>query len=120
MQVGLRQGLIDAALVGPKGTTTLQHQCDPLEWRAFSRDMGLAQQRPAARHHGPPVLTARVAPPHASLRPILGNMTGDIEFDGGPMSALGPKQTYAPQKGMSALTPKATSNATYAMSAKGQ
>jgi hypothetical protein len=30
----------------------------------------------------------------------------------GPMSALGQKQTFAPQKVMSALPPKATSNAT--------
>jgi len=51
--------------------------------------MGLAQQRPAARHDGPPVLTAPVAPPHASLRLILANMIVDIELDGGPMSALG-------------------------------
>jgi hypothetical protein len=32
------------------------------------------------------------------------------------MSALGQKQTFAVQKGMSALPPKATSNATYEMS----
>jgi len=36
------------------------------------------------------------------------------------MSALGQKQTCAPQKAMSALRPKATSNATYGMSAKSQ
>jgi hypothetical protein len=36
-----------------------------------------------------------------------------------PMSALGQKQTFAPQNVMSALPPKATSNATYGMSAKG-
>jgi putative NADH-flavin reductase len=36
------------------------------------------------------------------------------------MSALGQKQTFAPQKVMSALPPKATSNATYGMSAKGR
>src|SRR5262245_32943320 len=35
------------------------------------------------------------------------------------MSALGQKPTYAVQNGMSALPPKATSNATYEMSAKG-
>jgi len=33
------------------------------------------------------------------------------------MSALGQKQTCAMQKGMSALPPKATLNATYGMSA---
>jgi hypothetical protein len=33
---------------------------------------------------------------------------------------FGSKQTFAAQKRMSALSPKATSNATYAMSAKGQ
>src|SRR5262245_33877095 len=112
MQVRLRQGLINAALVGPKGTTTLQHQCNPLERRAFSRDMGLAQQRPAARHHGPPMLTARVATPPASLRFILGNMIADIELDGGPMSALGQKRTCAVHQPMSALPLKATPNAT--------
>src|SRR5262249_41653918 len=37
-----------------------------------------------------------------------------------PMSALGQKRTFAPQKVMSALPPKATSNATYGMTAKGQ
>src|SRR5262245_6165767 len=36
------------------------------------------------------------------------------------MSALGQKQTYAVQKGMSALPSIATSNATYGVSAKGQ
>jgi hypothetical protein len=36
------------------------------------------------------------------------------------MSALGHKQTCAVQEPMSALPPKATSNATYAMSATGQ
>src|SRR5262249_26105005 len=36
------------------------------------------------------------------------------------MSALGQKQTFAAQKAMSALPPKATSNATCGMSAKGQ
>ena len=36
------------------------------------------------------------------------------------MSALGQKQTCALQGPMSALPPKATSNATYGMSAKGQ
>src|SRR5215471_3528575 len=36
------------------------------------------------------------------------------------MSALGQKQTFAMRKGMSALPPKATSNATYGMSALGQ
>jgi hypothetical protein len=35
------------------------------------------------------------------------------------MSALGQKQTFATQKVMSALPLKATSNATYGMSAKG-
>ena len=34
------------------------------------------------------------------------------------MSALGQKRTYAVQTGLSALPPKATSNATYGMSAK--
>src|SRR5262249_11455647 len=57
MQIGLRQGLINAALIGPKGAAALQHQCDPLKRRALSRDMGLAQQRLMARHHGPPVVT---------------------------------------------------------------
>src|SRR6516164_4228375 len=52
MQIGLRQGLINAALIGAKGTAALQHQCDPLERRALSRDMGLAQQRLTARHYG--------------------------------------------------------------------
>jgi hypothetical protein len=36
------------------------------------------------------------------------------------MSALGQKRTCAVHKLMSALPPKATSNATYGMSAKGQ
>src|SRR5262245_12757466 len=36
------------------------------------------------------------------------------------MSALGQKRTYAVQNGMSALPPKATSNATFGTSAKGQ
>src|SRR5262245_43930886 len=36
------------------------------------------------------------------------------------MSALGQKQTYAVHKRMSGLPPKATSNATYGMSALGQ
>jgi hypothetical protein len=34
-------------------------------------------------------------------------MNGDIELDGGPMSALGQKQTFALQNAMSAVTPKA-------------
>src|SRR5262245_8951248 len=62
--------------------------------------MGFAQQRPAARHHGPPVLTAR-ASCHASVRSILGNMIGDIELDGGPMSALGQKRAFLPVRMMS-------------------
>jgi hypothetical protein len=37
----------------------LHHQCDPLERRTLSRDMGLAQQRLTAGHYGPPVLTVR-------------------------------------------------------------
>jgi hypothetical protein len=37
-------------------------------------------------------------------------MIGDIELDGGPMSALGQKRTCAAQKGMSALPPKADIN----------
>ena len=36
------------------------------------------------------------------------------------MSALGQEQTYAVQKGMSALPPEATLNAFIRMSAKGQ
>src|SRR5579871_2682074 len=59
MQIGLRQGLVNAALIGPKGTAALQHQCDPLERRALSRDMGLAQQSLTAGHYGPPVLAVR-------------------------------------------------------------
>src|SRR6516165_2389893 len=59
MQIGLRQGLINAALIGAKGTAALQHQCDPLERRALSRDMGLAQQRLMAGHHGSPLPTVR-------------------------------------------------------------
>jgi hypothetical protein len=59
MQIGLRQGLINAALIGAKGTAALQHQCDPLKRRALSRNMGLAQQRLTAGHQGPPVLTVR-------------------------------------------------------------
>src|SRR5262245_53918557 len=39
---------------------------------------------------------------------------------GRPMSALGQKRTCAMQEPMSALPPKATSNATYGMSAKRQ
>src|SRR5215475_873875 len=39
---------------------------------------------------------------------------------GQPMSALGQKRTCAVQNGMSALPPKATSNATDGMPAKGQ
>jgi hypothetical protein len=34
-------------------------------------------------------------------------MIGDIELDGGPMSALGQKQTFAAHQPMSALPPKA-------------
>ena len=68
MQIGFRQGLVNAALIGPKGTTALQHQCDALERRTLSRDMGLAQQRLTVGHHGPPILTARVALSDASLR----------------------------------------------------
>ena len=36
------------------------------------------------------------------------------------MSALGQKQTFAVQDAVSALPPKATSNATYGMSTRGQ
>src|SRR5262245_11300022 len=107
MQIGLRQGLVNAALIGPKGATTLQHQCDPLERWAFSRDVGLAQRRLAVRHHSPPELTARVAPPQPLLRSILGNMIGDIELAGGPISALGHKRTFHSVSVMSALPLKA-------------
>src|SRR5262245_44492589 len=61
MQIGLRQGLVNAALIGPKGAAALQDQCYPLERRTLGRDMGLAQQRLTARHDAPPVFTARVA-----------------------------------------------------------
>src|SRR5262252_6365229 len=70
MQIGLRQGLINATLVGPKGTAALQDQRDPLERRTLGRDMALAQQRLTAGHDAPPVFPARVAPPsHAWLTP---------------------------------------------------
>src|SRR5262249_2873005 len=59
MQIGLRQGLVDAALIGSKGTAALQHQCDPLKRRALSRDMGLPKRRLTARHCGPPLRTVR-------------------------------------------------------------
>jgi hypothetical protein len=42
------------------------------------------------------------------------------EWQSGPMSALGQKQTYALQQAMSALPPKATLNAFIRMSAMGQ
>ena len=89
MQLGLRQGLVNSALIGAKRTTTLQHQCNPLERRAFSRDMGFAQQRSAARRpRSSCAYCARCSAPPV-LRSILGDMKGDIELDGGPMPALG-------------------------------
>src|SRR5215469_9237344 len=74
MQIGLRQRLVNAALIGPEGTAALQHQRDPLERRALSGDMGLAQQRLTVGHHGPPVLTVRcftVPRIVETIRPVL-------------------------------------------------
>jgi hypothetical protein len=49
------------------------------------------------------LLTARVAAAQPLLRRILGNMIGDIELDGGPISALPPKTTSIAFFGMPAL-----------------
>ena len=50
----------------------------------------------------------------------IGSLVPSVAIGPMAMSALGHKRTFAVQKGMSALPPKATLNAFIRMSAKGQ
>ena len=40
-RINCTESLVNAALIGPKGTAALQHECDPLERRALCSDVSL-------------------------------------------------------------------------------
>jgi hypothetical protein len=95
MQIGVRQGQVDAAMIDPKTTTNLRTN-------AIRSNGGRSVVAWVLRSKGRLLgITVLLCLLRASLRPtrrlrsILGNMIGDSELDGGPMSALGQKRTCA-------------------------
>ena len=92
--------------------------------RTFNRPQRHQTEISVASVHGQAPRLPESCPENGNLLKLalltIGSPVPSVAIGPMAMSALGHKRTFAVQKGMSALPPKATLNAFIRMSAKGQ